>query len=326
MKAKLFGVSLVAMLALAAPAHADAPRVVASIAPLHSLVAMVMEGVGEPELLIPAALSVHEYALKPSDVRKVAQADLVVWIGESLESYLVKPLQTEDVANLELIDAEGIDAHSYGAEDDHKHDEHHAAEHGAEEHEEHLAAEEHEEEHGHHHHAGLDPHIWLDPVRAIAIVKAVGERLSAIDPDDADLYETNVRLAVASLEALDSDIDTQLAPLGDKPFVTFHDAYSYFVERYGLDQVGQLMVEPEQRPGAATLSALRTTIASEGVSCAFAEPQFDAGAVRAMAGDEDMRVGTLDPLGVGIEPGPMLYGTLLRKNADAVGSCLAPTS
>jgi zinc transport system substrate-binding protein len=315
MKAKLPGASLVAMLALAAPAYADAPRVVASIAPVHSLVAMVMEGVGEPELLIPAEVSVHEYALKPSDVRKVAHADLVVWIGESLETYLVKPLKTEDVANLELIDAEGIDPHPFGAGDH------------ADGHEEHLAAEGgHDgEKHGHDH-IGLDPHVWLDPVRAIAIVKAVGERLSAIDPADADLYETNVRLAIASLEALNSEIDTQLAPLGEKPFVTFHDAYSYFVERYGLDQVGQLMVEPEQRAGAATLSALRATIASEGVSCAFAEPQFDANAIRAMAGDEDLRVGTLDPLGVGIEPGPMLHGTLLRKNADAVGSCLAPTS
>jgi zinc transport system substrate-binding protein len=314
MTTKLFGASLIAALALAAPAHADTPRVVASIAPVHSLVAMVMEGVGEPELLIPAEVSVHEYALKPSDVRKVADADLVVWIGESLETYLVKPLQTEDVANLKLIDAEGIHPHAFGAEADHEHEKEIAAEEGA-------AADELG-----HDHLGLDPHIWLDPVRAIAIVKAVGERLSAIDPGDADLYDTNVRLAVASLDALNSDVDTQLAPLGDKPFVTFHDAYSYFVDRYGLDQVGQLMVEPEQRPGAATLSALRATIASEGVSCAFAEPQFDASAIRAMAGDENLRVGTLDPLGVGIEPGPMLYGTLLRKNADAVGSCLSPTS
>lgn len=314
MKAKLLGASLIAMLTLAAPARADAPRVVASIAPVHSLVALVMEGVGEPELLIPAEVSVHEYALKPSDVRKLADADLVVWIGESLETYLVKLLQTEKVANLVLIDAEGIHPHPFGAEADQEHEKEVAAAEGA-------VGNDHERQH-----LGLDPHIWLDPVRAIAIVKAVGERLAAIDPDDADLYDTNVRLAIASLEALNSDIDTQLAPLGDKPFVTFHDAYSYFVERYGLDQVGQLMVEPEKRPGAATLSALRATIANEGVSCAFAEPQFDPGSIRAMAGDDKLRVGTLDPLGVGIEPGAMLYGTLLRKNADAVSACLSPTS
>ncbi len=312
MKAKLLSASVLAMLALAAPAYADTPRVVASIAPIHSLVAAVMEGVGEPELLIPAEVSVHDYALKPSDLRKVANADLVVWIGEPLETYLVKPLDAEGVANLKLIDAEGINPHPFGAQSGGEQAGQAAPEGGA-------------GEHGHDH-LGLDPHVWLDPVRAIAIVKAVTARLMELDPADADLYETNEGLAIASLQALNSEIGTQLAPLGAKPFITFHDGYSYFVERYGLNQVGQLTVEPDRRPGAATLSALRATIASEGVACAFAEPQFDASAIRAMAGDEKMRVGTLDPLGAGIEPGMMLYDTLIRKNADAVAACLSPTS
>jgi zinc transport system substrate-binding protein len=314
MKAKLLGASVLGLLLIGAPANAEAPRVVASIAPIHSLVAAVMEGVGKPELLIPAEVSVHEYALKPSDLRKIANADLVVWVGGSLETYLVKPLTTEGVANLELIDAEGVDPHPFGVE-------------AGPEHGQHPAAQEDTEEQGQgHDHLGLDPHIWLDPMRAIAIVKAVAERLTVLDPGDADLYATNARLATASLEALHSQIDTQLAPFGDKPFVTFHDGYSYFVERYHLNQVGQLMVEPEQRPGAATLSALRATISSQGVACAFAEPQFDASAIRSMAGDENIRVGTLDPLGAGLEPGPLLYGELLRKNAEAVIACLSSSN
>jgi zinc transport system substrate-binding protein len=307
MQANLFGASLLGLLLATAAAHAEAPRVVASIAPIHSLVAAVMQGVGTPELLIPAEVSEHDYALKPSDLRKIANADLVIWIGESLETYLVKPLETEGVADLALIEAEGIEPHAY--EDAH------------EEHED----EAEEDEHGHDH-LGLDPHVWLDPVRTVAIVNAVAERLSEIDRENADLYAANAGLAVAALRALNSELSARLAPLGNKPFVTFHDGYSYFVERYGLNQVGQLTVHPEQRPGAATLGELRATIAEEQVACVFAEPQFDPGAIRSLAGDAAMRVGVLDALGAGLEPGPTLYGALLRKNAAAVAACLAPTS
>lgn len=313
MKAKLFSASFLGLLLAAVPAHAEAPRVVASIAPIHSLVASVMEGVGEPELLIPAAVSGHDYALKPSDIRKIADADLVVWLGAALETYLVKPLATEGTMQLELLEAKGVDPHPFAVEG------------GKAEDDQSAAADGHEGGHGHDR-LGLDPHVWLDPVRAEAIVTAVAKKLSEIDPENADLYETNADLAIAELQALNSEIGTQLAPVSAKPFITFHDGYSYFVERYGLNQVGQLTVNPEQRPGAASLSALRATIANEGVACAFAEPQFDQRAIRSLAGDADIAIGTLDPLGAGLEPGPLLYGELLRENTKAVVSCLSSSS
>ncbi|MGH6922194.1 MAG: zinc ABC transporter substrate-binding protein [Propylenella sp.] len=309
MRRKLLGVSLTALLFAAGQADAETPHVVASIAPIHSLVASVMEGAGEPKLLIPAEVTEHDYALKPSDIRKIAGADLVVWLGESLEAYLVKPLETESVKQLELIDAEGIDPHAFREE---------------EAHEENVAeVEEDEDEHGH---FGLDPHVWLDPIRGVAIVRAVAEVLGQMDAENADLYAANAKRTAAALEALDREIRKRLTPLADRPFITFHDGYSYFVERYGLRQVGQLMVHPEQRPGAASLSALRGTVASENVACAFAEPQFDPGMLRSLAGDADMKVGVLDTLGAGLAPGPALYGALLRRNAEAVATCLTPTS
>jgi len=305
MDKKRLGLFFAGLLFAAAPASA-APRVVVSIAPIHSLVASVMEGVGTPELLIRPEVSPHDYALKPSDVRKLAAADLVVWVGPSLETYLVKPLETEGTAQLALLSAAGVDPHPFapGAEEEHKHGES-ADAHGG---------------------LGLDPHVWLDPQRAEAIVKDVAERLTAIDPANADLYEANKGLALAALDALDSEIGARLAPLGNKPFVTFHDGYSYFVERYGLQQVGQFTVNPEQLPGAASLSALRKTIADTGAACAFSEPQFDPALIRSLAGSSKVRVGVLDPLGVGLEPGTMLYGALLRKDTEAVANCLTSTS
>jgi zinc transport system substrate-binding protein len=263
-------------------------------------------------LLIPANLSEHDYALKPSDVRTIGEADLVVWVGESLESYLVRPLETEGVANLELIEAAGIGPHPYG----------HAPEHHD------LPAEEHEAVHmvegGHeHHHLGLDPHIWLDPVRAQVIVEAVAERLAEIDPANAERYRANAADTTAELAGLDREIRDRLAAVAEKPFITFHDGYSYFVERYGLKQVGELTMHPEARPGAATVAALRDAVATEGVACAFAEPQFDAGALQAFAGEAPITIGTLDALGAGLQPGPGLYPTLLRANAEAVEECLS---
>jgi zinc transport system substrate-binding protein len=179
---------------------------------------------------------------------------------------------------------------------------------------------------GGHDHAGLDPHVWLDPVRAKAIVAAVAEALAELDPENAAAYRENAATAAASLDALDAEVRARLAPFAAKPFITFHDGYSYFVERYGLRQAGQLVVDHEQRPGAATVRALREAIAAEGIACAFAEPQFDAGALRQIAGDADLRVGVLDALGAEIEPGPALYAALLRNNAAAVETCLDSTS
>jgi zinc transport system substrate-binding protein len=307
--------ALFALLCLTGVARAEVPNVVASIAPIHSLVASVMQGVGEPELLIPANVSEHDYALRPSDVGTIAGADLVVWVGESLESYLVRPLETEGVANLELIDAGGVEPQPYG----------HVPEHDDLPAQEHEAVHEAEGSHDHHHLA-LDPHIWMDPVRAEAIVNAVAERLAEVDPPNADRYRANSADTTAELAALDREIRDRLAPVAEKPFITFHDGYSYFVERYGLNQVGQLAMHPEARPGAATVAALRDMVAAEGVTCAFAEPQFQAGALQRLVSSAAITIATLDTLGAGLEPGPELYATLLQKNAKAVEECLSSGS
>ena len=168
--------------------------------------------------------------------------------------------------------------------------------------------------------------IWLDPVRAQVIVRAVAAALTEIDPDNSQRYRDNAAETVAALQSLDGEIRRQLAPFAEKPFVTFHDDYSYFVERYGLRQVGQLSVHPERGAGAATVRALRETVAAEGVACAFAEPQFDPGALETLAGEARLKIGVLDAIGSGLEPGPSLYASLIRRNAAAIEDCLASTS
>ena len=316
-------VACLAMTMLAvAPAKAAAPEVVASIAPLHSLTAAVMKGVGEPVLLVPATGSDHDYALKPSDLRKLAAADLVVWVGEPLESYLIKSLQTENVPNLELIEAAGVDPRPYEEGEEHAHSEQHAHSEG---HEHGHEAESSEHTHSHDH-LGIDPHVWLDPVRAQAMVEAIAEKLAALDPQNAESYRRNAAAAVRHLETLDGEVRNRLAPVAGKPFITFHDGYSYLVERYGLNQVGRLTVDPDRSAGAATVSALRRLVVDQRVGCAFAEPQYDPGALQALAGEISMRIGVLDALGADLAPGPALYASLIRRNAEAIENCLLPNS
>ncbi|HEX2257280.1 MAG TPA: zinc ABC transporter substrate-binding protein [Afifellaceae bacterium] len=297
----------IALLVASAPAEA-APRVVATIAPVHSLVAGIMEGIGEPYLLLPGEASPHDFALRPSDARAIAEADLVVWVGESLETFLTGVLATSGAPALELIDARGVEPRPYRTEEeDAGHDDH---------------AEKHAHDDGHDH-ASLDPHVWLDPVRARAIVAAVSERLAAIDPGNDARYRANSARLSDRLAELDGRLEAQLAPVRGKSFVTFHEGFGYFVERYGLAQALGLTLDPQRRPGARTIAALRQRATEEGIVCAFAEPQFDERMVSRLAEETGMRLGWLDPLGAGRAPGPDLYFEVLEANAASIAECLA---
>jgi zinc transport system substrate-binding protein len=275
-----------------------------------------MEGVGEPALLVPAGVSDHAYALKPSDLRAIGSADLVVWIGPPLETYLVKPLETEGARSLPLIESESVDPRPYDTPGRAGHEAH-----GHDDHSDHSADSEPQDPHAS---SGLDPHVWLDPLRARAMVTAIAEALTELDPDNAERYRANAGKARGRLETLDTEIRQQLAPLAAMPFVTFHDGYTYFVERYGLNQVGQLVIDPERSPGAATLKALQEKMAVERAACVFAEPQFDPQGLKTLAGEAKVKVGVLDAIGSGLQPGPPLYESLIRRNVHAIQDCLSP--
>ena len=306
MNFRLRGVVLLAALLVAGTARAEVPRVLVSIAPLHSLASAVMAGVGQPDLLVPGNISDHDYAMRPSDLRKIAGADLVIWVGGALETYLDKPLRTEGIPALAILEAPGVEPRGYAA--------------GGEQPPSQAEGEEPDE------HLGLDPHVWLDPIRSQAVVSAIAERLSELDAEHAEAYRRNAEATKAQLRALDAEIRTILAPVSGKPFITFHDGYGYFVARYGLNQAGRLSAQPEQQAGAASLRALKEQVAEQGIACAFAEPQFDPEALEELAGNAEMNVGALDAIGADLQPGPGLYGQLLRKNAAAIAACLTSTS
>lgn len=298
------------VLALFLPAHAlarDGPKVVVSIKPIHALAAAVMAGVAEPKLLVRGGQSPHTYSLKPSDARALAHADLVFWVGPSVESFLMRPLEMlgPSVRIVKLIEEPRLTRYRIRRLD-------WLGKPAA------IAGDGLDEERV----ERLDGHIWLDPMNAVVIVERMRAELAAIDPAHAAAYTQNATMTMARLEALDKALATRLAPLKTTPFVVFHDAYQYFEKRYGLANTGALAINPDLQPSARRLVVLREKLVAEGVVCAFAEPQFEPKLMTTLIEDTPVRRGTLDPEGAGLEPGTELYFTLLDNLAGSLERCL----
>lgn len=301
---------LAAILLVLLPGVAQAaPRVVASIPPVHSLVAGVMEGVGAPTLLVPPTASAHSYALRPSEARALQQADLVFWIGPAYETFLEKPLgalaqsgklvRLQDAPGLTLLEARGGGAWEAHADHNHGHAAHRADDHD------------------------VDGHMFLDPTNAKAMVAAIAAALSAADAENAARYRANADAVTARLDALDNELRSTLAPVRGKPFVVFHDAYQYFDQRYELNAVGSITVSPERQPGAARLQQLRRKIAGLKTVCVFAEPQFEPTLMQTVVEGTKARTGTLDYLGAALPPGPDAYFATMRALARSLTDCLS---
>ena len=331
-------------------AHAEVPRVATDIAPIHSLVSMIMQGAGSPDLIIPPGASPHSYAMRPSEARAVAKADLVVWVGPSLAPWLEEPMSSlaQGAERLTLQEVEGIrlltnrsgvafEAHDHGdheghedhdGHDDHaEHDDHEGhdhADHADHDDHDHDAHEEADAHAGHNHAPGaLDPHIWLDPQNAVVWLDAIAASLSAQDPENAALYADNAAQAQAQLVDLQADIQAELTPLRGQKFVVFHDAYHYFEARFDVEASAAISLSDGAAPSAARLAEVRDVVKDTQAACVFTEPQFNAGLVDALQDGTALKSASLDPIGAALEPGVDMYPALLRDLAAAFSSCLA---
>lgn len=338
--------------------------VVASIKPVHSLVAGVMQGVGEPTLIVGGAGSPHTYALRPSEARALENASLVFWVGEGMETFLTRPLETltGSATVVELSQANGLTELEYrtgGPFEAHAHDDHEGHDHGrghdhSDDNEEAHAHADHEDEdaghdhspHGHDHgheeaahdhgsddhaghdhsHEGIDMHLWLDPLNAKAFVARIEQALSQADPDNAQTYRTNAEALAARLDALVTQTEAALEPVRERGFVVFHDAYHYFENRFGLAAAGSITVSPEVIPGAQRVAEIQARVRELGATCVFAEPQFEPRLISVVTEGTDARAGVLDPLGAELEDGPELYFELIGNLTTSLTECLGGES
>lgn len=326
---------------LATAAMAEVPMVVTDIPPVHSLVAMVMGELGQPVLLLDQGGDAHDFQLRPSQAAAIADADLVVWIGPEMSPWLDHVIDGggTKAAVLGLLAAEGTyrqdyaeeghdhEGHDHAAEKAGEHDHDHAAEkahdHGAEQAHDHEGHDHEGHDHEGHDHSGTDPHAWLDPHNAEAWVGLIAAELGRIDPANAAAYAANAAAAAERIAALEAEVSATLAPVKDRPFVVFHEAYGYFAGHFGLTIAGAVAEGDAASPGAARLRELQA--AAEGRAlCVFPEANHDPSLSAQLAEATGTRLGgALDPEGSALEPGEGLYPALLTGLAQTLAACLS---
>lgn len=310
------------LLVAAAPAAADKPRIVATILPVHSLVAGLAGDTYETELLLPADASPHGYAMRPSEARRLQDADVVVWVGPELETFLERPLrragERQIISLADDLDLELLPTRAGGVWERHRHDNH--DDHGHDHNHDHN----HDHDHGHNQRAGdYDNHLWLSPAIARAVTEQLADELAALDPEHADAIHANRDALLERIGALDAELAAQLEPVRDRAFIVFHDAYQYFEQHYGLNAAGSISLDPSRMPGARRLAELRARAAVGDVVCLFTEPQFRPALAETVAEGTGTRLGVLDPVGAELEPGPDAWFELMRNLGDGFSDCLA---
>tara|TARA_B110000967_G_scaffold59852_1_gene61400 strand:+ start:418 stop:1362 length:945 start_codon:yes stop_codon:yes gene_type:complete len=287
-------------------------NVVASIKPIHSLVASVMDGVGEPSLIVDGSASPHTFQLKPSHAKLLQNADIIFWIDKDLENFLVKPLssiakKSKKISLMEIRDIKKLKFREKNI--------------FVEKHDDHKGHKEHDDHKGHkeHAHGEFDIHIWLDPENAKTMSMEIAKELSKIDPKNKLIYESNAKKVSFKINKMMKEIKKEINK--DASFVVFHDAYQYFEKRFNIDAVGALTVNPEILPGAKQLTEIRKEIKHEKVKCLFSEPQFNPSIAKAIAKDTGVKIAVLDPLGAKLNASKDLYFQLIKNIALSFKNC-----
>jgi len=285
---------------VSAPAAA-APDVVATIAPIHSLVAAVMADAGTPTLLLSPNASPHSYALKPSDAKALNDAEIVFWVGEGLETFMQRPLRAlaTDARIVSLTGAPGVallPVRAAGIFEDRDHEKPDAS----------------------------DPHIWLNPANAQRIVDNIVTTLAEMDAPNSALYRRNGDQLQGRIQDLSARISAQLAPVRGQPYIVFHDAYQYFEQGFDLRPTGSITLDPGQPASAARIATLTNKVAELEIRCLFSEPQFKPDIVNALRDSTDTRVSELDSLGSKFPAGPDQYFDMMQDMANSFADCLTP--
>ena len=337
--------TILSFLTLFTSANAEL-KVVASIKPIHSLASYLMDGVGKPSLIVDGYASPHGFAMKPSHAKMLQDADIVFWVGEDLENFLEKPLDSiaKKAEKIELLEIKGLnklkfrernifedhddhghDDHGHKKKDDHDDHDHAKKEDGHKEgdHDDHnhKKKDDHDDhdDHEDHHHGEYDPHIWLDPINAKVILNEMVEHLIENDAKNASTYKSNLEKALKDIDKLTIEVMTDLNQSTSS--IVFHDAYQYFEKRFNVNVLGAFTVNSDVMPGAEQLAEIREIIEHDNVTCIFSEPQFNPDIIKAVAKDMDIKTGVLDPLGATLTPGKTLYFDLIKNMSKSFKGC-----
>ena len=295
-------VAFIASFLLIGSVHAEV-KVLTSIKPLQLIATAVQDGVAIPEVLLPPGASPHNYALRPSDVRKVQSVDLLYWIGPDMEGFLPRVLNGRTLPSVAVQDLPGMKLRRF-AEDSHSH-------------------AEDADEHDHDHRPGsLDAHLWLSPINARVIAAKMAADLSAADPANAARYQSNLKAFDERLDALDLRLKKRLAGIEGKPYFVFHEAFDYFEDAYGLKHTGVFSVAAEVQPGAQHVAAMRARLQEVGKTCVFSEPPLRPRLAETLVAGLPVKLAELDALGGYTPATAQGYEQVMEKLGNDLAGCL----
>ncbi|OBT08578.1 zinc ABC transporter substrate-binding protein [Vibrio sp. UCD-FRSSP16_10] len=273
---------------------AQAVEVISSIKPIHLIAQEITSNSASSSALLGTAMSPHDYSLRPSDVKKLRSADLVIWFGPDLEAFMSSAVSEQ---NNKLTISEIPDLDLFHFEGGH-HD------------------------HDGHHHGNTDPHFWLGPKQAATVAKAIAARMGEIDPANKAQYNANLDAFLTRLQQTTLEITANLKSVHDRGYFVFHDGYGYFERTFNLNHLGHFTVSPERKPGAKTLIEIKQRLAKGDVACVFSEPQFTPAVINTVTRGSNVHRGVIDPLASDIENKPGAYFVFLKDLSQRFETCL----
>lgn len=300
-----------ALLASASPLAAT--QVVTSLKPIELLVKAIATDDVEITTLVQPGASPHNYSMKPSQRQALENADAIFWVGPELETFLTRLLGGSEFRDRTYSLMHGDDVPEIEADNGHDG-------HG---HDEHAEQDDHgHDDHGHDHGDGEDPHIWLDPALALDMARDIHRVLARQNGADLSALDTNLNTFEQKLSKAESDIATRLKPVAGIDLFTYHDAFTRFVEHYGLTLKGILTLNPELSPGARHIAEVQQKLQKANQPCLLTEPQFNRQWWRSITEGLDITFSTWDPLATDVETSRDGYIAFQHGLADAVLKCL----
>lgn len=296
-------------------------QVTVSIPPLAGMIAPLLDDEDTLQVLLKPGVSPHGFQLKPSQLWQLQDSDLVVSVGTPVDGWLEKSLvhvKAPVTRMSALNNIETLPVRRGGLWEKHDSGERHSA---------------HHEEESHEHDAvhpvlGYDGHLWLSMNNAHQLIEAAALQLQQLKPEAEERIAERTRVWLLQLSELDRQLKARLAAFSDVPFIVLHDAYQYFEHHYGLNGVGSIRLNPDVAPSLKRIQSLRQSIHEQNVRCVFKEPQFPEKRIRAVVSGSEVKLGSLDPIGVYDEQGKLIsapfmrYDRLLIHLAEAFEACL----
>lgn len=282
-------------------------NIISSVKPIAFITQAISDGVTNTDILLPDGTSPHTYSLKPSDLAKIKTAELIIWVGEDLETFMPTVLKNIDKnKQIELMDIPTIKNLLRTSTNNHDQQETHS----------------HNNDSDHDHHGEYDEHIWLSPKIAKEIAQAVHDKLITIYPDKKDIIDENLNEFTVKLAETEQNIAKKLINVQNSGYFVFHDAYGYFESQFGLKNLGSFTINPAVQPGVQTVYAIKRELKEHQAVCIFREPQFSPAVIEKIVNGTDVRIGELNPLGTDITLSKNAYSQFLLKLTQQLLDCL----